>query len=49
MSHAAAVKLAAQRREFLEQNFKTYLIICSGVKHILNLKGAISNTYSNMR
>ena len=49
MSRASAVKLAAQRREFLKQNFKTYLVICSGVKHILNLKEAISNTHSNMR
>jgi pseudouridine-5'-phosphate glycosidase len=46
---AAAVKLAAQYTEFLQKNFQKYLIVCSGVKSILNVKDVIFNTSSNVR
>jgi len=39
VSHAAATKLSAQYQQFLDRNFKHYLIICSqAVKHVLELK-----------
>jgi hypothetical protein len=39
-----------QHQQFLDKNFKQYLIICSpGVKHVWELKEVISNTYSNMQ
>jgi len=47
MSHAAAVKLAAQYRKFLA--CKQYLTICSAcVKHVRDIKEDISSTHSNM-
>jgi hypothetical protein len=49
MSHAAAVKLAAQYRQFVDKNFEEYLIICSpGVKDVWDLK-VIYNTCSDIR
>jgi hypothetical protein len=44
----AALKIVAHCREFLEQNFKTYMIVCSGVKHVSNLKEVIYNAYTNI-
>jgi len=44
------LKLGVRYRQFLNKNFKQYLIICSpSVKHVWELKGVISSTHSNMR
>jgi hypothetical protein len=49
VSPEAAVELPAQYQQFLDKNFKQYLIICSpGVMHISELKEVMYNTYSNM-
>jgi len=48
VSHAAATKLSALYRQFLDRNFKHYLIICSpAAKHVSELK-FISETQYNM-
>jgi hypothetical protein len=48
MSHAAAVLVAVQCRQFLNHNFKQGVIICSpGVKHARELTKVTSNTYYN--
>lgn len=39
VSHAAAIKLSAQYRQFLDRNFKRYLTIClPAVKYVSELK-----------
>jgi hypothetical protein len=49
VSHAAATKLSAQYRKFLDRNFKHYSIICSSAaKHVSQLK-FISEIQYNMR
>ena len=50
MSNTVVAEHAAPFRQILGGNFNVYLIICSpGVKHVRELKEAISNTHSNMR
>lgn len=49
VSHAAATKLSAQYRQFLDWNFKHYFIICSpAAKHVSELKFIFETQY-NMR
>jgi hypothetical protein len=46
----AAAKLVARYLQFLENNFKQYLITClSGVNHVWELKASISHIYSTIR
>jgi hypothetical protein len=48
--HTAAIKLAVHYWKFLDKYLTWYLVICSsGVKHIWELKEAVSKTYSNMQ
>lgn len=46
VTHTAAAKLAAQRRQYMAKNFKQYLITCQAC---LRLKDVTSSSHTDMR